>query len=311
MTALVDVTELSVRFPLRRRESVKALTGVSLRVERGAAVGVIGESGSGKTTLGRSIAGLVEPTAGTVRLGEAEDGRPARVGMLFQDPGSSLNPRMTIGATVDEVRAQSGSGATLEELLGEVGLTAEILKLRPAQLSPSEQQRVALARALAGEPDLLVLDEPVTALDLTARAEVLQMLDRIRKERGIALLYISHDLSTVRFLCEEVLVMYLGEIVERGPARALLDTPLHPYSLALLSSSLDPDPRRRARPYALTGEVPSAVNPPSGCSLHPRCPRATAECATAPPLVEGSSRALCWHPLDRATRTAHLTGAEA
>jgi oligopeptide/dipeptide ABC transporter ATP-binding protein len=312
MTALVEVDGVSVRFPLRKRgETVKALSEISLRLEPGVALGVIGESGSGKTTLGRCIAGLVGPTAGAVRLGTGEAGSRARVQMLFQDPGSSLDPRLTVGASIEEVRRLTPGAPRSSDLAAEVGLDARVLESRPSRLTPSEQQRVALARALAGRPDLIVLDEPVTALDLVARADILAMLDRIRRERNIALLYISHDLATVRYLCDQVLVMYLGRVVERGPAAALLGAPLHPYSLALLSSSLDPDPRRRANPYTLSGEIPSAVNPPPGCALHPRCPRATEECGTTPPAVDRESVALCWHPLDGATRAEHLIGAGA
>jgi oligopeptide/dipeptide ABC transporter ATP-binding protein len=300
--ALVRVTDLTVHFPVRRgiggaRQVVRAVDGVNLEVQAGETLGLVGESGSGKTTLGRAMLRLVEPTSGTVefegrditRLGEREL-RPLRRRMqpVFQDPHAALNPAMTIGDAVahplliqglarDRKAARAGAAAMLER----VGITpaATFLDRFPEDLSGGQKQRVVIARALVTGPSLVVADEPVAMLDMSVRALVLDLMAGLRQELGLTYLLITHDLATARLLCDRVAVLYLGRVVEVGPAARVLTEPRHPYTRALLDAvpRVDPAAAGRARPV-LPGEVPDATAVPGGCRFHPRCPHAFAPC---------------------------------
>lgn len=267
-------------------EQVLALDGVSFTIEKGEAMGLVGESGCGKTTLGRTILRLISPTSGEVyfngknifKLGKEElrHLRP-EMQMIFQDPFSSLNPRMTVQAIVEEaVRARHGFTAEemknrVAELFDEVGLHSYHFKKYPHQLSGGEKQRVAILRALAPGPKFIVSDEPVSSLDVSIRAHLLNLLTRLQKRFELAFLHISHDLSVVRQICDKVAVMYLGKIVEMGSTEDLYDDPKHLYTQALLSATPIPDPEAKIEQIILKGEVPSALRPPPGCRFHPRC----------------------------------------
>lgn len=283
-----------------RVREVTAVAGVDLTVARGETVGLVGESGCGKSTLARLAVGLEKPSRGTVRLdGRAIHGPggltnrelPRLVQMIFQDPFSSLNPRLPIGWTVAEGLRAMGIGSRRErrarvlELLDQVGLLPEHARRFPHQFSGGQRQRVAIARALALSPALLVCDEPVSALDVSVQAQVINLLADLKARLGLAYLFISHDLAVVGHLSDRVAVMYLGRIMELAPSQALYAGPIHPYTRALLAAVPRPDPGLR-RPADLAGETPNPASPPRGCVFHPRCPRATPECAAAePPLV--------------------------
>ena len=313
--ALVRVRDLEVHFNLRggllgqvlgAQRVVRAVDGVSLEVAAGETLGLVGESGSGKTTLGRAVLRLVEPTAGVVefegrditRLPEREL-RPLRRRMqpVFQDPHAALNPAMTIGEAVahplriqqlvsgpDEARRRAAA------MLDRVGVTpaATYLDRFPEDLSGGQKQRVVIARALITQPALVVADEPVAMLDMSVRALVLRLLAGLKRDLGLTYVFITHDLATARLLCDTVAVMYLGKVVETGPAAEVLGRPRHPYTRALLEAVPRPDPAARHRPRDLpTGEVPDATDPPSGCRFHPRCPAAFAPCAEIEPHLVG------------------------
>ncbi|MCL2430758.1 MAG: ATP-binding cassette domain-containing protein [Alphaproteobacteria bacterium] len=306
---LLTVRGLEVHFPVARGllsrraiSSVHAVDGVNLTLARGEAVGLVGESGCGKSTLGRAILQLVRPTAGQVRfdgrelnrLNEAEL-RPLRrrMQMVFQDPFSSLNPRMTVGDAVTEPmlahrlarRADAGEKATA--LFRMVGLDPQMLRRYPHEFSGGQRQRVGIARALAVEPDFVVCDEPVSSLDVSIQAQIVNLLDELRERLRLTYLFIAHDLAMVRHLSDRVAVMYLGRIVEIAPKRSLYANPMHPYTQALLSAVPVPDRAVEAKRQRvlLPGEVPSPLRPPAGCRLHPRCPMAREECRTVvPPL---------------------------
>jgi len=313
---VVRVRDLEVHFSLRGgflgqilgvQRVVRAVDGVTLDVARGETLGLVGESGSGKTTLGRAVLRLVEPTAGTVefegrditRLPE-RDLRPLRRRMqpVFQDPHAALNPAMTIGEAVAHPLRIQGLCATAGEartraagMLDRVGVTpaATYLDRFPEDLSGGQKQRVVIARALVTEPALVVADEPVAMLDMSVRALVLRLLADLKRDLGLTYVFITHDLATARLLCDRVAVMYLGKVVETGPAAEVLGRPRHPYTRALLEAVPRPDPAARDRPRQLPpGEVPDATDPPSGCRFHPRCPAAFAPCPSIePPLVNG------------------------
>ena len=301
---LLQVRDLSVHFPVRRglfgreRGVVRAVDGVRLHVAAGETLGLVGESGCGKTTLGRAILRLVEPTEGTITFDGADvralRGAPLRamrrrMQIVFQDPWSSLDPRMTVGAIVGEGLVVHGlaRGKELLErvarLLATVGLPPDAAARRPDEFSGGQRQRIGIARALAVEPDFIVCDEAVAALDVSVQAQVLNLLVELRERHGIAYLFISHDLAIVRHVSRRVAVMYLGEIVETGSAEQVLRGARHPYTQALLRAVPAARPGEARARIVLAGEPPSPIAPPSGCRFHPRCPFAQPECRAAKP----------------------------
>ena len=279
-----------------RDGTVRAVDGVSFTVERGQTLGLVGESGCGKSTTARMLVRLEEPTSGRILLdgqdigavrGRALRATRRRIQLVFQDPYASLNPRLTVGRVLDEVlrvhrlgRDEGARRTRVGELLDMVGLGGSVGQRYPHQLSGGQRQRVVIARALAVEPEVLVLDEPVSALDVSVRAEVMNLLSRLRDELGLTYLFISHDLAMVRHLSDRIAVMYLGRIAEVGGWRAVSDAPLHPYTHALQAAVPVPDPdvEDAREATVLHGEVPDAIHPPAGCRFHPRCPYAEDTC---------------------------------
>ena len=320
--ALLEARGLVKHFPVhrgllgRRRGVVRAVDGVDLAVARGECLALVGESGSGKTTVGRCLVRLVEPDAGAI-LFAGEDllalsggelrRRRRRFQMVFQDPDGSLNPRRRVGQTVGEPLAVHGLGdraarrRRVAELLDLVGLAADAAGRYPHELSGGQRQRVGIARALATGPELVVADEPVSALDVSVRAQVINLLASLQQRLGLAMVFIAHDLALVEHLADRVAVMVLGRIVEEGTRQEVFARPLHPYTVALLAAVPVPDPSVRRRRVAI-GELPSALDPPPGCPYHPRCPIARDRCrhdtpplAAADPAAPGH-RAACWYP---------------
>jgi oligopeptide transport system ATP-binding protein len=309
--AILEVRELVKHFTVGgglfggRAAVVKAVDGVSFSIRRGETLGLVGESGCGKTTTGRCILQLERPSSGQVlfegrdltRLSEAEL-RPVRrrIQVIFQDPYSSLNPRMTIGQIIAEPLAVHGIApqrtqqtARVQELLRHSGLLPGMANRYPHELSGGQRQRVGIARALAMEPRLIICDEPVSALDVSIQAQIINLLEELQAEFGLTYLFIAHDLSVVRHISDRVAVMYLGKIAEITDRKSLYEGPRHPYTQALLSAVPIPDPVVEAdrRQIVLRGEVPSPLNPPAGCVFHPRCPIAVDECSRViPPLRE-------------------------
>ncbi|MSP90923.1 MAG: ATP-binding cassette domain-containing protein [Myxococcales bacterium] len=299
--ALAELRDVSVHFPIRRgllqREvaRVRAVDGVSLSIERGEVLGLVGESGSGKSTAGRALLRLTPPTSGTVWFDGADVTRWSRARLLpmrrrlqvvFQDPDAALDPRMRVGESVAEPLdvhlrlSWPAREAKVAQLFEAVGLDAALRQRWPHEFSGGQRQRVGIARALATDPDLVVLDEPVSALDVSVQAQVLNLLADLRQQRGLAYLFIAHDLGAVAHLADRVAVMYLGRIVEIGPAENVLAAPRHPYTQALLRAVPRTDPvQAKAHGFqVLEGEIPNLRSPPTGCAFHPRCPAATPRC---------------------------------
>jgi oligopeptide transport system ATP-binding protein len=302
--SLLEVEGLAKHYPVRKgvllaRQVglVRAVDGVSFRVNRGETLALVGESGCGKSTTARLVLRLIEPTAGTVRFDGAEISGAAlrtlrrRVQVVFQDPYASLNPRLRVGDTIAEPMEVHGIGdaasraARVRELLGLVGLAPYHAERYPHEFSGGQRQRIGIARALAVQPDLIVCDEPVSALDVSIQAQVVNLLKDLQARFGLSYLFIAHDLAVVRHMADRVAVMYLGEIVETAPKAALFATPRHPYTRALLAAIPHPDPRRRGMVKPIGGDVPSPMDPPPGCRFHTRCPQVQEICrAQSPPL---------------------------
>jgi len=332
---LLQATNIKKHFPLDEglfdrlfgeNRVVRAVDGVDLTVRAGETVGIVGESGSGKSTLGRTVSRLYEPTDGSVIFDnehiETYSGRQLRpirrrVQYVFQDPMSSLNPRKTVGETVarpltvHDIASGEEKWARVADLFEEVGLTPSQMSAYPHELSGGQRQRVGLCRALVTEPDLVVFDEPVSALDVTLQAQILNLINRLQREFDLSYLLISHDLNVVRQVCDRIAVMYAGEIVERGTAADIFDNPQHPYTRALLDAIPEVGGERGTRTH-LEGEPPSATNPPTGCRFHPRCPEfIDGRCSGEQPDLQsvegdGDHEAAC-HWLDRSEeeRAAH------
>lgn len=327
-TPLLDVQNLHIRFPIlkglfqRQVGAVNAVNGVSFQIPKGTAFGLVGESGCGKTTVARSVLRLETPSEGTIHLDGNDVAQmdpvqknrfPRRVQAVFQDPFSSLNPRMTVGAILSEplrvhrLKSSSELSGEVLRLLDLCGLPSRFANLYPHEMSGGQRQRVGIARALAMSPELIVCDEAVSALDVSIQAQIITLLEDLQQELGLTYLFIAHDLSVVRHLCDQVAVMYLGRIVEQGPSEHLFANPAHPYTQALIDAVPNPDPDfeggREIVP--LLGEVPSPANLPSGCFFHPRCAKADARCIQeAPPFstIDACHLAACWHPAPEFTQ---------
>jgi oligopeptide transport system ATP-binding protein len=323
---LLAVEGLSKFFPVVRGVfgkavgHVRAVDDVSFRIRRGETLGLVGESGCGKTTAGRSILRLIEPSAGRIWFGGTDltelpqrelRAYRRRMQIVFQDPMGSLNPRMRVVDILGEGIERHGlaHGAAVERevraLLAKVGLPGTWLNRYPHEFSGGQRQRVGIARAIAVQPELIVCDEAVSALDVSIQAQIVNLLVDLRHEMNLAYLFIAHDLSVVRHISDHVAVMYLGRIVEHAPCVELFEQPAHPYTRALLSAVPVPDPRERRRRVVLTGDVPTPISPPSGCHFHPRCPAAVARCSEAPPPLVALGRGR------RTVRCVHAEGLEA
>jgi oligopeptide/dipeptide ABC transporter ATP-binding protein len=315
---LLRVTDLVKHFPqgggilAKPKAWVKAVSGVSFEIRRGESFGLVGESGCGKTTIGRMVLRLVEPTSGRIefdgqdilQLNRREFGRlRRRMQIIFQDPYSSLDPRMTVEQIVTEPllagrrppRAERRRIA--ERLLDKVGLRGADLGKYPHEFSGGQRQRIGIARALCVRPDLIVADEPVSALDVSIQAQVINLLQDLQQEFGLSYIFISHDLSVVEHVCHRVAVMYLGSIVELAPADGFSRKPRHPYTEDLLAAVPLPDPHRNAAPFAMEGDVPSPIHPPPGCPFHPRCRYAFGRCKAEKPSLAAAAaghRVACW-----------------
>ena len=303
---LLEVEDLRKYFPVRggvfgrKVGEVKAVDGISFSIKKGETLGLVGESGSGKSTAGRSILRLIEPTSGQVRfngqnvfeLGKEElREMRRRMQIIFQDPYASLNPRMTVGSIVGEpfaihkIAAGRDREERVEALLMRVGLSADHMRRYPHEFSGGQRQRIGIARALALHPEFIIGDEPVSALDVSIQAQVINLLEDLQQEMGLSYLIIAHDLSVVRHISHRIAVMYLGKLVEIADNEQLYNNPLHPYTEALLSAVPVPDPRMKKERIVLTGDIPSPINPPSGCVFHTRCPIVEDRCKTEIPKL--------------------------
>ncbi len=329
MTPLIELDGVKVHYGVRKGlfarrlvSTVRAVDGVSLEIARGETLGLVGESGSGKTTLGRAILRVVEPTDGRILF--HRDGRPVdlraldrdamrrmwrHMQLIFQDPYASLNPRMTVSDIIAEplIANRVGSAAEIADRVADmvrrVGLALEHLGRYPHAFSGGQRQRIAIARALVLRPEFIVCDEPVSALDVSIQAQILNLLKELQEELGLTYLFIAHDLAAVSYVSDRVAVMYLGQIVELAPTQRLYYAPRHPYTEALMSAIPVADPDRVLRPQLLPGERPDPANPPSGCRFHTRCPHADATCRREmPALVErAAGHFVACHHADRLT----------
>ena len=320
-TPLLELRDVHVHFPIRsgllqrQTGAIRAVSGVSLKIRRGQAFGLVGESGCGKSTIARAALRLEDVTSGQILYdgqditglqGPALSPFRGKVQAIFQDPYSSLNPRMKAGQIIGEpisvhgLRPASEVKAEVARLLDICGLPARFADLHPHEMSGGQRQRIGIARALAMSPKLIVADEAVSALDVSIQAQIITLMEDLQRELGLTYLFIGHDLSVVRHICDQVAVMYLGRIVENAPSDTLFSDPRHPYTRALINAVPTPDPEFEAtRAEApLAGEVPSPANPPSGCFFHPRCPLVTDRCKQEAPALEGVApdhATACWH----------------
>jgi oligopeptide transport system ATP-binding protein len=318
MSAILDVRDLTVRFPVRgrgllaRRRDLVAVDAVSFDMRAGETLGIVGESGCGKSTLGRAVLGLIAAQEGRIawmgrdlRTLDAAQMRPLRrdLQIVFQDPLASLDPRMTVGDIVAEPLGNFEPGlpkeaaqARVRDMLAKVGLSPEMINRYPHEFSGGQCQRIGIARAMILKPKLIVCDEPVSALDVSIQAQIINLLAQLQREFGLALIFISHNLAVVRHISHRILVLYLGRIVEIAPRDELFARPRHPYTQALLASALTPDPRRaRAKPrVAAIGDPPSPLDKPSGCAFRTRCPKASALCARETPALSDDGANAAW-----------------
>ena len=324
---LLEFNDVHVHFPIHKGffkkevARIRAVNGVSFTIRKGQAFGLVGESGCGKSTVARAALRLEDTTAGNIRyagthislLSDRDMSKfRRRMQAVFQDPFSSLNPRLTAGQIIAEpirvhrLKPPGEVKAEVERLLELCGLSPRFAALYPHEMSGGQRQRIGIARALAMGPELIVADEAVSALDVSIQAQIITLLEDLQRELGLTYLFIGHDLSVVRHICDHVAVMYLGRIVESAPSEELFATPTHPYTRALIDAVPNPDPEveagRRVEP--LQGEVPSPANPPSGCVFHPRCPLASERCRHEVPVLEPTAPdhdVACWHPAPSAS----------
>lgn len=315
--AILEIEDLTVEFPVGRREVVHAVSGISFDVLKGETLGIVGESGCGKSTVARSIVRLNDVVGGSVRYfdhdlatlsGEALRTLRPDLQMIFQDPISSLNPRRKVRDVISEGLVIWGDGqgiwsqGRIDELMQMVGIDPELGERRVHQFSGGQAQRIGIARALALDPKVLICDEPVSALDVSVQAQILNLLEDMKERYGLTMLFISHDLSVVKNVCDRIIVMYLGKACEIGNADLLYEEPRHPYTRALLASIPQPAPTVDVSEGDISGEIPSPVNPPSGCRFVTRCPHATSICSSDEPQMQqvgdGDHYVACHHPVE-------------
>jgi len=321
--SLLDIRHLSKTYPGAHGQTVKAVSDVSLTIEAGEVLGVVGESGCGKSTLGRALLRLIEPSAGEVHFGGKDLVKLDRRAMtamrrdlqiIFQDPFGSLNPRHKVGTIIGEplvvhrVGTQQERKARVAELLALVGLPDNAADRFPHEFSGGQRQRIAIARALALSPKLLVADEAVSALDVSIQSQIINLIAKLQKQLSLSILFISHDLSVIRHVSDRIAVMYLGRIVEIGPAEEIMEAPLHPYTQALLSAIPRPGVGRGAGRIVLEGELPDPANPPTGCPFHTRCPKVMAVCRTVRPELAAPHGALVEGRAPQSQVACHLYG---